>query len=75
MSASANIQCRPTPRMWVTAGTPVLAQVDERGKLQADEAGNILQPDPDIVLTHGDEKNHTLTDELGRPTVPESPDS
>ena len=73
MSASINIQCRPTPTIWVSGGAPVIVQVDEAGRVQADEAGNILQPDAPVTIvpSHSDENQTPLTDESGNLNVPE----
>lgn len=49
MTAAINIQCKPTPIMWVgTAIIPPLPSglADESGNILADEAGDILTPDP-----------------------------
>jgi hypothetical protein len=71
MGRSINIQCRPSPVLWVGGGVPVLVQVDEAGRAQADEAGNVLMPDPEVVTVHGDENNKPLTDENGAINFPE----
>ena len=66
-----NVQCLPSPLIWVTSGTPVLVQADEAGQVQADDAGNVLTPDAPILTTLGDENNHPLTDENGNLSLPE----
>ena len=71
MNCSINLYCRPTPLMSAVSGLPVVVQIDEAGRVQADEAGNILQPDPEVLVTHGDENNHPLTDENGALNLPE----
>jgi len=65
MTAAINVQCWPTPLMFVSGGAPVLVQVDEAGRVQADEAGNILQPDPTVIPVQADENKDQLLDEAG----------
>jgi len=65
MSRAINIHSRPTWRTSRRAGAAVRLQTNEAGKAQADEAGNFLKPDPEIVTVHGDEANHALTNENG----------
>jgi hypothetical protein len=65
MTAAINIQCQPSPLMFGTAGPLVVVQIDEAGRVQSDEAGNVLMPDPEVVTVQGDENNHSLTDENG----------
>lgn len=77
MSSAINIQCRPTPLLWASGGVPVLVQVDEAGRVQADEtilpdgSHQTLMPDPEAVITHGDENKTPLTDENGALNLPE----
>lgn len=65
MNLAINIFCQPTPLMTSGGGPVVLVQVDEAGRVQADESGNILQPDLEVVIVQGDENNRPLTNENG----------
>lgn len=46
MSAAINVQCRPTPFIWVATGPVKLYRIaDEAGQVLTDEAGQQLKPD------------------------------
>jgi hypothetical protein len=69
MSAAINIQCWPTPRMWIAAGAvQPYAITDEAGVPITDEAGNVLAADsgyaaPAAPTRATDEDGNILTDE------------
>ena len=77
MSAAINIQCRPTPFIWVGSTVwvppvPAVGLTDEAGNILTDEADNVLMPDTATVNTLADENNNTLTDEQSNPLTPDA---
>ena len=73
MKPAINIYCQPTPLMFAVTGSSVLVQIDEAGRVQADEAGNVLTPDPEIMpqTVQADENANPLTDEAGAVNLPD----
>lgn len=63
MSWCANIQMQPILSLSRRSGQVVAVLVDEAGRVLSDEADNILQPDPQVAITAGDENNVPLKDE------------
>jgi hypothetical protein len=66
-----NIQCRPTPLLWVSAGAVLpLRLADEASRILVDEAGNQLEPDrgQPIALQNNvqDENQNLVNDEQNR---------